>query len=95
MDTFAAGPPPANPTDILTSVLSSGRAGIALVCGGRSWTWVAFTARIRAAAGMLYGGGVRVGDRVALVGHPSPVFFEIALGCGPGPWPRFVGAPRR
>jgi acyl-CoA synthetase (AMP-forming)/AMP-acid ligase II len=67
--------------DILTAVLGNGTSGVAVSHGDRSWTWTAFNARIRAAAGLLDSLGVQAGDRVAFAGSPSPVFLEVALGC--------------
>ncbi|MDR7276376.1 AMP-binding protein [Catenuloplanes atrovinosus] len=72
---------PVRPADILSAVLSNDSHAVAIRYGDRSWTWRAFTARVRAAAGMLHGLGVLRGDRVAHLAGNGPATLEIALAC--------------
>ncbi|WP_051797237.1 AMP-binding protein [Catenuloplanes japonicus] len=72
---------PARSADILTAVLSNDSHAVALRFGDRGWTWRAFAARVRAAAGMLDTLGVRPGDRVAHLSGNAPAVVEIALAC--------------
>ncbi|MFI5844998.1 AMP-binding protein [Catenuloplanes sp. NPDC051500] len=72
---------PARSADILTAALSNDSHAIALRFGDRGWTWRAFSARVRAAAGMLDTLGVQPGDRVAHLSGNGPAVPEIALAC--------------
>ncbi|MDP9794981.1 acyl-CoA synthetase (AMP-forming)/AMP-acid ligase II [Catenuloplanes nepalensis] len=72
---------PVRPADVLSAVLANDSHAVALRYGDRSWTWRAFTARVRAAAGMLDGLGVLPGDRVAHLAGNGPATLEIALAC--------------
>jgi len=55
--------------------------GPALVCGARRWTWAALDREVARAAGALRAGGLRAGERVAVLAanHPATVALLFAV----------------
>ena len=55
---------------------------VALVCDGEEWTYAAFADAVARAAGMLHDRlGVRLGDRVAWLGHNAPEMLVVLFAC--------------
>lgn len=63
---------------------------LALIGGGRSWRWGEFGDRVARLAGALTTLGLRQGDRVAMLSHNGPEYFEFSYGV---PWAGGVIVP--
>jgi len=63
---------------------------LALAGGGRQWSWREFNDRVARLAGGLVAMGLRPNDRVAILSHNGPEYFEFSYGV---PWAGGVIVP--
>lgn len=76
--------PPGTPTDLLTMLgrhVAERPESTCLIFEDQTVTFAELDARSGRVAGALHTRGIGAGDRVAIIAHSHPAFFELLLGC--------------